>query len=243
MSERASDAADRTAAQHVSSPPAAFGSRCRSARGAIGATAMQLFTKHGESLGRARVRAGRMPRVSRRHWRDRRARHVAHDSYLINLASPDPTLRQRVTGLFRRGAAAQRSAGHSTTSCRTPAITWMTARAGSRGTPTRSRWRWTLVPGSRAVLMETTAGAGTGLGATFEELSALVDRGRHVPSARRMGVCADTCHVFAAGYDLVNDFDGVWAHFGDVDRIRPPAPHAPQRLEVRPGHSTATATS
>ena len=65
------------------------------------------------------------------------------------------------------------------------------------------------------VLMETTAGAGTGLGATFEEISALV---QGVPSAHRsrMGVCVDTCHIFAAGYDLVGDYDGVWSRFGDV---------------------------
>jgi deoxyribonuclease-4 len=70
-------------------------------------------------------------------------------------------------------------------------------------------------PGRVMVLMETTAGAGTGLGATFEEIAALVEG---VPPAHRarMGVCVDTCHVFAAGYDLVGDYDGVWSRFGDI---------------------------
>jgi deoxyribonuclease-4 len=70
--------------------------------------------------------------------------------------------------------------------------------------------------------METTAGAGTALGASFEELAAILAR---VPAAlqHRLGVCLDTCHVFAAGYDLVNDYEGVWTRFADtvgVDRLR-----------------------
>jgi deoxyribonuclease IV len=65
------------------------------------------------------------------------------------------------------------------------------------------------VPGDVMVLLETTAGSGTSLGATFEELAALreaVDESvRH-----RVAFCADTCHLYSAGYDLVGDYDGVW---------------------------------
>jgi deoxyribonuclease-4 len=59
------------------------------------------------------------------------------------------------------------------------------------------------------VLLETTAGTGTALGSTFEELAELR---RLVPpkSRRHIGFCADTCHLYSAGYDLVNDWDGVW---------------------------------
>jgi deoxyribonuclease-4 len=60
--------------------------------------------------------------------------------------------------------------------------------------------------------MELTAGQGTVIGSTFEEMAALIER---VPARlrRRVGVCLDTAHVFAAGYDLVGDYDGVWARF------------------------------
>ena len=59
------------------------------------------------------------------------------------------------------------------------------------------------------VYLETTAGTGSALGSTFEELAELRDR---IPKRyrRRIGFCADTCHLYSAGYDLVNDFDGVW---------------------------------
>ena len=63
------------------------------------------------------------------------------------------------------------------------------------------------------VLLETMAGKGSEIGGTFEELSQIMDR---VDVPDRIGVCFDTCHVWDAGYDLVNDIDGVLHHFDDV---------------------------
>ena len=63
--------------------------------------------------------------------------------------------------------------------------------------------------------MELTAGQGTVLGSTFEEMALLLKR-IPVTLRRRVGVCLDTAHVFAAGYDLVRDYDGVWARFDDT---------------------------
>lgn len=63
------------------------------------------------------------------------------------------------------------------------------------------------------VLMETMAGKGTEVGRTFEELAAIIDR---VERKDRMGVCLDTCHVYDAGYDIVNDLDGVLTEFDRV---------------------------
>lgn len=60
------------------------------------------------------------------------------------------------------------------------------------------------------VLLETMAGRGNEIGGTFEELRTILDG---VELNDKMGVCLDTCHVFAAGYDIVNDLDGVLAEF------------------------------
>lgn len=49
------------------------------------------------------------------------------------------------------------------------------------------------------LLLETTAGQGSGLGHTFEQLTEIIDR---IEQKHRMGVCLDTCHIFAAGYDI-----------------------------------------
>jgi len=65
------------------------------------------------------------------------------------------------------------------------------------------------------LLLEMTAGAGTVLGSSFEEMATLIER-IPPPHRKRVGVCVDTAHIFAAGYDIVNDYDGVWARFDDV---------------------------
>ena len=63
------------------------------------------------------------------------------------------------------------------------------------------------------VLLETMAGKGSEVGSTFEELRAILDR---VQLQQHMGVCLDTCHVSDAGYDVVNDLDGVLTAFDKV---------------------------
>ncbi len=63
------------------------------------------------------------------------------------------------------------------------------------------------------VLLETMAGKGSEAGGKFEELKRIMDR---VKLVDKMGVCLDTCHVNDAGYDIVNDLDGVLAEFDRV---------------------------
>jgi len=63
------------------------------------------------------------------------------------------------------------------------------------------------------VLLETMAGKGSEVGGTFEELAEIIQRVEH---NEKLGVCFDTCHTWDAGYDLVNDFDGVLQHFDSV---------------------------
>ena len=63
------------------------------------------------------------------------------------------------------------------------------------------------------VLLETMAGKGTEVGRTFEELQSIMER---VQLSDKLGVCLDTCHVWDAGYDIVNDLDGVLEEFDRV---------------------------
>jgi len=70
------------------------------------------------------------------------------------------------------------------------------------------------------VLLETMSGKGTEIGRSFEEIRAIIDGIEH---NERMGVCMDTCHIFSAGYDIVNDLDGVLDEFDRViglDRLK-----------------------
>lgn len=70
------------------------------------------------------------------------------------------------------------------------------------------------------VLLETMAGKGSEVGSKFEELREIIDR---VELSEKLGVCLDTCHVYDAGYDIVNDLDGVLEKFDliiGLDRLK-----------------------
>lgn len=70
------------------------------------------------------------------------------------------------------------------------------------------------------VLLETMAGKGTEVGRSFEEIAEIISR---VELKDHMGVCLDTCHVYDAGYDIVNDLDGVLNKFDEIiglDRLK-----------------------
>ncbi|MBQ8975138.1 MAG: deoxyribonuclease IV [Oscillospiraceae bacterium] len=73
---------------------------------------------------------------------------------------------------------------------------------------------------STTVLLETMSGKGSEVGSRFEELAEIISR---VELKDKMGVCLDTCHVYDAGYDIVNDLDGVLEEFDRViglDRLK-----------------------
>lgn len=70
------------------------------------------------------------------------------------------------------------------------------------------------------VLLETMSGKGSEVGRTFEELATIMER---VDLKDKLGVCLDTCHVYSAGYDIVNRLDSVLEHFDAVlglERLR-----------------------
>ncbi len=66
---------------------------------------------------------------------------------------------------------------------------------------------------STTVLLETMAGKGSEMGATFEEIRSIMDK---VEKRDKLGVCLDTCHVWDGGYDIVNNLDGVLHEFDSV---------------------------
>lgn len=62
-------------------------------------------------------------------------------------------------------------------------------------------------------VIENTAGQGSNMGHRFEHLAYIINK---VEDKSRVGVCIDTCHTFTAGYDLKDDYEGVWHEFEDV---------------------------
>jgi deoxyribonuclease-4 len=181
--------------------------------GALGATAIQLFTKTPNQWREPTIVAEVVER-----FRSEVARHaleavVAHDSYLINLASPDPVLRARSMASFRTELA--RSRGLGLRAVVSHPGNYMDDRdAGLERNARAYAECLTAVPGELQVWIEGTAGSGTALGARFEELSAL--RNALPADVRsRVGFCLDTAHLHAVGYDLAR-VESVWEEFDRV---------------------------
>jgi deoxyribonuclease-4 len=181
---------------------------------AICATAIQVFTKTPSQW-----REPTIPDQAVREFREQLQTSgvwgvVSHDSYLINLASPDRTLSQRSATAFRAELARCEALGISHVVSH-PGNYIDVREAGLERNAKRYSEALRAVPGAVGVLIETTAGTGTALGSSFEELAVLRELiGSDVRD--RVGFCADTCHIYSAGYDLVNDYDGVWARWERV---------------------------
>jgi deoxyribonuclease-4 len=188
---------------------------------AIGATAMQLFTKMASRWAERDCADEECMSFRVRLAESGVGPTMAHDSYLINLASPDPVLRARSVASF--SAELRR--------CHALGLHYLVSHPGNymddrdagiaRNADAISE-ALAATPGGTVLCLETTAGSGTSLGATFEELATIIERVD--PAERpRVGICLDTCHVYSAGYDLVNDYEGVFARLGDsmgLDRLR-----------------------
>lgn len=68
---------------------------------------------------------------------------------------------------------------------------------------------------STTVLLETMSGKGSEVGSKFEELAEIISRTK-INSPDKLGVCLDTCHVYSAGYDIINNLDGVLEEFDKI---------------------------
>lgn len=170
-------------------------------RGAeLGCDAVQLFTRNQNQW-----RAKPLAEEAVARFRDLAAGYrpemlISHGSYLVNPASPEPATRERsITGLVDELERAERLG-----------LAGVVLHPGShvgagvdRGLTRVARFLdrvFRRTSGFRTLLLlETTAGQGSNLGSTFEELAAILDG---VEQPERLGVCLDTCHLFAAGHPI-----------------------------------------
>jgi deoxyribonuclease-4 len=178
---------------------------------AIGATAIQIFTKQAHQWHEPAIEEEERVRFRSARIESGMAFVSAHDSYLINLASPDPTLWMRSLVSFT--SELRRCEALGVDALVSHPGNFMDDRAeGLVRNATAIALALGAVPGRTRLLMEGTAGTGTALGSSFEELARLLSL---IPAdvRGRVGVCLDTCHLYASGYDLVKDYDGVWSQF------------------------------
>jgi deoxyribonuclease-4 len=188
----------------------------------IRAEAIQIFTRN--------QRQWRVKPVGPREARDFREAMqrsgirlaVAHASYLLNLASPDSTLNRR----------SRRSLAREIRRCADLGIPLLVLHPGSHMgaglmvgiSRVADGIDWALGrtanDDSVKLLVESTAGQGSSVGGSFEHLAEVLKRSRY---GRRVGVCLDTCHLHAAGYDLASSrgYEETWRAFDRaLDRSR-----------------------
>lgn len=141
---------------------------------------------------------------------------VSHTSYLINIASPNPELAEKSYASLKEEMER----------CNVLKIPSLVFHPGShvgcgeevgmdRVAEYINRLFGELPDNTVTLLLETTAGQGTNLGYRFEQLAYMIDR---VENKDQVGVCLDTCHVFAAGYPIVTpaEYKKTMQQFDDV---------------------------
>jgi len=181
----------------------------------VGCDALQIFVKSNRSWAVKPLTEEDIARFKAKAEETGIQPVVAHTSYLLNLGTPDDTLwkRSRDTLIIELER------------CEALGVPYLVLHPGSHvGTGEEVGLAQVAqalgevhaaTPGFRAqILLETTAGQGTNLGYRFEHLGWLLE---HTPTGERLGVCLDTCHVFAAGYELRTP-DGYAATMEAFDR-------------------------
>lgn len=166
----------------------------------IGASTIQFFTSN-QKTWEGKVISPEEVQL----WQEAKERtniHVtmSHDSYLINLGSPNPDVWTKSKTAFAKEIER----------CHLLEVDYMNFHPGAFTTSSREECLDLIVEsllafqelaakGKTRLLIETTAGQGSCVGCSFEEIAYLVDRTK---DKLPIGVCIDTCHIFAAGYDI-----------------------------------------
>lgn len=181
----------------------------------VGATSCQIFAKNERQWNAKPLDPAIVERFKAECERTGIRRLVVHDSYLINLASPKEDIHAKSMAAFR----------DELERCDLLAIPHLVTHPGAHtGSGVDQGIRtfadslnrlFEELPDNRTITcLETTAGQGTTLGRSFEELAAIIDL---VEDKSRVGVCLDTCHVFAAGYDF-GTAEGARAVIDEFDK-------------------------
>jgi deoxyribonuclease-4 len=181
-----------------------------------GCSVMQVFTKNSNQWQAKPLEPERIKKYLG-NLADSGIKSVAsHDSYLINLASPDEASREKSLNAFideiERASLLK--------------IPYLVFHPGSHlGSGENEGLNLVADCMNKAIAktrssevtlaIETTAGQGTNLGYKFEHITYLIE---NIKDKRRVGVCLDTCHVFAAGYELRTE-EGYKRTFGEFDRL------------------------
>ena len=182
----------------------------------IGGTTVQVFTKNASQWRAPELSAETVESFRRTRTQTGLSPVIAHDSYLINLASSDPALAGKSCDAFVEELRRAEALGIDFLVTHPGAHKGDGEADGIRRVAERLNRVHDRTKGFAVkALLETTAGQGTTLGHRFEHLAEMI---RLLEQPGRIGICLDTCHVFAAGYDLRTE-DAYHQTFEEFDRV------------------------
>nr|MBF0222253.1 deoxyribonuclease IV [Desulfobulbaceae bacterium] len=138
---------------------------------------------------------------------------LPHDGYLINIGNPDLEKREKSVITFIDEAKRVEQLGLSVLNFHPGSHLGEASEEESLALIAKGVNKAITETEKVVFVLETTAGQGTNLGYTFEQLAYIIDR---VVDRKRVGVCIDTCHIYAAGYDIKNKYHDVMNSFGNV---------------------------
>jgi deoxyribonuclease-4 len=181
----------------------------------VGCRTIQLFTKSSNQWRARPLPPEEIERFRANLQTTGIAPAAAHDSYLINLASTDPALHHKSMAAFLEELERAEALGIPYLVAHPGAHMGAGEEAGLRQVAISIRELLKRTRGYQVqAVLETTAGQGTSLGHRFEQIAAILDQ---IGLPERTGVCLDTCHVFAAGYDIRTP-DGYASVIREFDR-------------------------
>jgi deoxyribonuclease IV len=141
---------------------------------------------------------------------------IAHDSYLINLCAVNPEIFKKSREAFLDELKRCEALGIPYLNFHPGSHMGAGEKEGIRGIVDSLNWAHKQTKGFRVLsVLETTAGQGSAIGYTFKQLREIIDG---VDEPERMAVCVDTCHIFAAGYDIASE-EGYEKTFKEFDKI------------------------
>jgi deoxyribonuclease IV len=189
----------------------------------LGMTTVQLFTKNNNQWAGKLLSDADVREFAKVLADTGITAPVAHDSYLINLASPDDVLWEKSIAAFRDELERAERLGLIGVVMHPGSFVSSTEEAGLERIVTALDRIHRETEGLRTLtLLEATAGQGTNLGHRFEHLAWILDQ---ASTSARMGVCVDTCHIFAAGYPLgtAEEYAATWSQFDrliGIERVK-----------------------
>lgn len=182
----------------------------------IGANTFQFFTRNPRGGGAKAIDPADAEALNTLCRENRFGTLVAHAPYTLNPCSADAKVRDFAYRCFSEDIARMQSFPGQVYNFHPGSHTGQGIETGIA--LTAELLNDVLLPEQRTtVLIETMSGGGSEIGGRFEQIADLLCR---INRQEKIGVCLDTCHVFAAGYDVKNDLDGVLEEFDRIVGIK-----------------------